>query len=101
MAREALWSVHRAMDFEQVARDPETLQLIDLDMCLERAGALLISPPNPARLQEAQRLLSLVLGQRPAMQPAIQYWRAVAATHTRNYDQAAAELEVLLDPARY
>src|SRR5262245_23361696 len=101
MAREALWSVHRAMDFEQVAGDSETLQLIDLDMCLERAGALLMTPPSPARLQEAQRLLSLVLNQRPATQPAVQYWRAIAATHTRDYDRAVAEFEVLLDPTRY
>src|SRR5207245_1927325 len=101
LAREGLWSVHRAMDFEQVARDPETLALIDVDMCMERAGALLMSPPSQARLQEAHRLLSLVLGQRPVMQPAIQYWRSVAATHTRNFDEAVAELETLLDPSRY
>ena len=35
------------------------------------------------------------------MQPPVDYWRAVAHTHTRQYDEAAAELTRLLDPAHF
>jgi tetratricopeptide (TPR) repeat protein len=98
LAREGIWSVHRAMDLSQLAKDPETLAVVDLDMCLERASALLMQPPSAERIQEAQRLLELVVTQRPAKTPVVRYWRAVAHTHARLYDQAAAELEQLLDP---
>ena len=35
------------------------------------------------------------------MQPRIDYWRAVAHTHARRYDEAAEELGRLLDPLQY
>ena len=46
-------------------------------------------------------MLELVLRLRPELQPPIDYWRAVAHTHARQYDEAAAELTRLLDPAHY
>lgn len=99
LAREGLWSVHRAMDLTQVARDPETLALIDFNLCLDRAGSLLLEPnPSLAKLEEAQRLLDLVLGLRPGMLPAVQYWRAIALTHGRDYDQATVALASIVDP---
>jgi tetratricopeptide (TPR) repeat protein len=102
MAREGLWSVHRAMDFVQLANDPETLALIDFDLCLDRAGSLLLEPsPTSAKLDEAHRLLDLVLNQRPDMKPRVCYWRCVAALHVRDYDRAAAELELVLDPSHW
>ncbi|MFN4261315.1 MAG: tetratricopeptide repeat protein [Gemmataceae bacterium] len=100
LAREALWGVHRSMDLSLAARDPDVLALMDLDMCLERAGALLMTQPTAAQREEAQRLLGLVAQQRPAMLPAVRYWRAVAHTHAGQLDQAAQELEALLDPTR-
>jgi tetratricopeptide (TPR) repeat protein len=99
LARETLWGVHRQMDYNQVARDPETLALVDFDLCLERAGSLLLrAGPKPEHLKEAHRLLDMIAGQRPAMVPACQYWRAVALTHERKYEQAAAALESVLVP---
>ncbi len=99
LAREGLWGVHRAMDFTELANDPETLAVVDLDMCLDRAGSLLLQPaPSEAKLQEAHRLLDLVLRQRPGSRPTVHYWRAVAFTHARLYDQAEAELLQVLDP---
>jgi tetratricopeptide (TPR) repeat protein len=99
LAREVLWGVHREMDFEQIGHDPETLALVDLDLCLERAGSLLLaSGPKPEHLQEAHRLLDLVSRQRPAMAPACDYWRAVAYTHARRYDEAAKALEAVVVP---
>src|SRR5262249_53924917 len=63
---------------------------------------LLLEPsPPPAKLEEADRLLQLVLSQRPAMQPTADYWRAIAHTHARALDTAAVELEHILDPADY
>jgi tetratricopeptide (TPR) repeat protein len=102
LAREGFWEVHRSLDLEQLAGDSQTLALLDLDLCLQRAGSLLLNPgPSPAQLGEAQRLLDLVLRLQPAMRPAVDYWRAVAHTHARQYDEAAAELARVLDPGHY
>jgi tetratricopeptide (TPR) repeat protein len=101
-ATEGLWSVYRSMDLSQLAQDPETLAVIDLDMCLARAGSLLVQPaPRAESLREAHRLLDLVLRQRPQMRGPIHYWRAVAFTHARQYDDAATELVNVLDPGDY
>jgi predicted Zn-dependent protease len=93
LAREQLWNVHRQMDFSQVVHDPETLALVNYELCLERVAALLLpAGPAPAHLQEAVRLLDLVAGQRPDMLPRCDYWRAVALTHQRQYEAAADAL---------
>ena len=102
LAREGLWSVHRAMDLSRLALDPETLAVVDLDMCLDRASSLLLkSGPTAENLQEAHRLLDLVLAQRPEKRAAVHYWRTVALTHSRQYDEAATELRNVLDPGDY
>jgi tetratricopeptide (TPR) repeat protein len=102
LARESLWGMHREMDLDRITRDPDTMALLDLDLCLERAGALLLeATPGPDRLAEAHHLLDLVLNQRPALRPTIDYWRAVAHTHQRHYDLAAQALEHLLDPGAW
>jgi tetratricopeptide (TPR) repeat protein len=99
LARESLWSVHRALDLPALVNDPQTLALVDLDLCLERASALLLQPrPAPEKLHEALRLLDLISIQRPRMLPKISYWRAVACTHARELDNAVTELVHLLDP---
>ena len=101
MAREGLWAVHRALDMNQLAEDKQTLELVDFDLCLERAGSLLMGPPSPEKLQEARRLLDLVLTQKIESRAPVYYWRAVAHTHERRYDEAAADLQHVLDPAGY
>jgi hypothetical protein len=99
-ARNGYWNVHCALDLDKLAGDPQTLALVDFDLCLERAGSLLLQPsPAPEKLAEAHRLLDLVVSQRPALKPTAAYWRAVARTHARDLDRAAAELEQVLDPA--
>ncbi len=101
-AQEGLWRVHKRMDFSKVVHEPETMALIDLDLCLKRATDLLLrSGVNAERLEEAHKLLTLVLDQRPAMQPAVYYWRAVAHVHARDFDQAAVGLRTVLDAANY
>jgi tetratricopeptide (TPR) repeat protein len=102
LARQGYWRVHCALDPARLAGDPQTLAAVDFDLCLDRAGSLLLEPsPSPERLQEAQRLLDLVVSQRPALRAPAAYWRAVAATHARDLDRAAAELGQVLDPAPF
>ncbi len=102
LAREGLWRVHKDMDFSKVVHDPETMALVNLDLCLDRAKELLLrGAPTPERLDEAHKLMDLVLDQRPIMQPAVYYWRAVAHTHAKEYDKAEVELRAVLDSSNY
>ncbi len=102
LAREGFWNVHRALDLKQLANDPETLALVDFDLCMDRVASLLIAgKPTPDQTDEARRLMELVLSQRPAMRPQVGYWRAVAHTHAGEFDQAVTELHHLLDPDFY
>ncbi|MHB1421854.1 MAG: tetratricopeptide repeat protein [Gemmataceae bacterium] len=102
LARDGFWDVHRSLDLEQLAHDPQTLALVDLDLCLQRAGSLLLQPgPTAAQIEEAHGLLDLVLRLQPNMRPAVDYWRAVGHTHAHRYDEAAAALERILDPSPY
>jgi tetratricopeptide (TPR) repeat protein len=98
LARDGFWNVHRSLDVRTLAQDPETLALVDLDLCLERVATLLVpARPSPANLEEASRLLDLVMSLKPAMRPAVDYWRAVALTHGKDYEQAAEALARVLD----
>ncbi|MFO0880640.1 MAG: tetratricopeptide repeat protein [Gemmataceae bacterium] len=98
LAREGFWDVHRSLDLDQLAGDPATLSLVDLDLCLDRAGSLLVSKPTASQLAEAERLLHMVVRLAPSRQPTVSYWRAVAHTHGGNLDAATSELERILDP---
>lgn len=101
MAREGLWGIHRDLDPAVLGSDPDLLAIVDFNLCVERAGSLLLESPKTEQLAEAHRLLDLVMGQRPALKSAVHYWRAVAHTHARQYEEAASELEQVLDPAGY
>jgi tetratricopeptide (TPR) repeat protein len=102
LARDGFWDVHRSLDLDQIANDSQTLALVDLDLCLQRAGSLLLQArPSAGQLDEVHRLLDLVLRLQPSMRPAVDYWRAVAHTHARQFDEAATELEHVLDPSHY
>jgi tetratricopeptide (TPR) repeat protein len=102
LARDGFWEVHRSLDLNELARDQQTLALVDLNLCMERAGALLCQgKPTPDQLTESLRLLDLVLSLHPALLPQADYWRAVAHTHQGQYDAAVTELEHILDPTHY
>jgi tetratricopeptide (TPR) repeat protein len=102
LAREGFWEVHRSLDLDQLANDSATLALVDLDLCLQRAGSLLLQPgPSAAQIDEAHRLLDLVLRLQPGMRPSVDYWRAVAHTHARRFEEATKALENILDPSHY
>jgi tetratricopeptide (TPR) repeat protein len=101
LAREQLWAVHRRLDFDQVANDPEMLALVSFELCLDRAASLLMAPPRPEQLHEAHRLLDLVSKYRPDMQPRCDYWRSVALVHEHRFDEAAAALENVIASRSY
>jgi tetratricopeptide (TPR) repeat protein len=102
LAKEGLWAVHRSLNPNVLANDPEVLKVLDFDMCLERAGALLLeAKPSEAKLQETHQLLDMADRHKPQARPAVHYWRSVAFTHQRRYDQAADELREVLDPTGY
>jgi tetratricopeptide (TPR) repeat protein len=101
LAREGFWKVHRSLDLNRLGTDPQTLSLVDFDLCLDRAGSLLLEPPSPEKLEEANGLLDLVASQRPDLGPIVDYWRAVALLHAHQPEQAAAALEHVLDPDAY
>src|SRR5262249_25988688 len=102
LARESMARLHRTLDLDQMKQDEQTLALLDFDFCMERVKSLLFEPgPSPEKLEEAHHLLDLVLSQRPALRPTVDYWRAVAHTHARQYDQAAGDLERILEGKVY
>jgi tetratricopeptide (TPR) repeat protein len=102
LAQEGLWAVHRSLNPNTLVNDPETLKVLDFDMCLQRAGSLLLeAKPSATKLQEAHQLLDMASRHKPETRPVVHYWRAVARTHERLYDQAADELREVLDPTGY
>src|SRR5262249_10551394 len=97
LAQEQLWKLHREMDFDQLKNDPDTLALVNYELCLERvAWLLLLDKPAPEQIKEAQRLLDLVSSQKPHLEPRCAYWRSVASLHERRHEEAARELESVL-----
>jgi tetratricopeptide (TPR) repeat protein len=97
LARDQLWELHKEMDIDKLKKEPETLALVNYNLCLERvAWLLLLEKPRPAQVQEAQHLLDLVADQKPALEPRCAYWRAVALLHQRHYDEATRSLESVL-----
>ncbi len=101
LAREGYWSVHRALDLNKLAKDPQTLAVVDFELCVTRAGSLLLESPTPARREEAGRLLDLVGSQEPALLPQVDYWRAVLLTHAGDLAKAGECLARVLDPSVY
>jgi tetratricopeptide (TPR) repeat protein len=98
-ANQGFRDLHRALDARTLAQDPETLALIDLNFCLDRVAGLLVpAEPSAADLDEAGRLLELVQTLRPALQPAVDYWRAVACVRVKDFDHAAEALARVLTP---
>lgn len=100
LAREQLWQLHRNLDYDKIKDHPTILKLINYPLCLERVGQLLLADaPQPKQIQEARHLMDLVARQRPDLEPACWYWRAVADCHDRKFDDAAANLTTLLEGA--
>jgi tetratricopeptide (TPR) repeat protein len=97
LARQQLWEIHRELDASRLVGQPEILPLLNFNLCLERVSQLLLQDrPGPEQIQEAHHLLDLIVSQQPVMRPCAAYWRAVARTHQKQYDDAAEELTSIL-----
>jgi tetratricopeptide (TPR) repeat protein len=97
----SLRQLHLGVDLASVERDRSLLDLLDPVLCLDRAEALVLAPPGPEALPEAGRLLDLVLLRQPDLKAKVEYLRCLSDVHARRYDEAAARLADLLDPARW
>jgi tetratricopeptide (TPR) repeat protein len=97
-AREGLWRVHRELTSDLLAQNAELRSLVHLDLCLQRVAELLLQGrPTAEALDEANKLLQLVLDQDPKRRWEVLYWRAVANTYAGSYDRAADDLRELLE----
>jgi len=81
--------------------DDATARLLPVEYCLETVTNALVgaTPPTEKSRDDALRMLDIVARQRPDLTPRVRYLRAVGLTHARQFDAAAAELAVVLDPA--
>ena len=98
-AMEGMIQLHRRLTPEVIASDAELARVVDYDLCLDRAAALLMQPPTAEQLREAEGFLDLVEQKQPRLRPRVDYLRVLADLHRKNYDGAAKRLARLLDPA--
>ncbi len=93
LARNNYWKLHADLDPIKLETDPETMALVDCDLCLDRVQSLLVSgKPSDDKVAEALRLLSLVEKLKPSLNDGTRYWRSVLALHDKNFVGAAAIL---------
>jgi tetratricopeptide (TPR) repeat protein len=98
LATRGLYQLHQQLDLSNL--DPETIPLLNFDFCVKLANDTLVGgePPTEAKRAEAMRLLDLVEQYRAPLRPKVDYLKAVALTHAKDYDLAAGYLSQLLDP---
>lgn len=101
LAKREFWRVHTSLDLNLLANDPLLIELVDFDLCVHRAGTLLMAKPTPEKMEESHRLLDLVLSQRPKMRPRAMYWWAVGHCHNRKFDEAVNLLNDLLSTDKH
>ncbi len=102
LALEGMARTHSGIDPRQIANDPETLSLIDLDLCLNRVGRLMFQPNvEPRHLDEVRHLLDLVVNRNPDRKAETEYWNAVADMRMKDVDSAANRLNQILDPSQW
>lgn len=98
LATKGLYQLHRQLDLSTL--DADTIPLLNFDFCLKLATDTLIGgePPTEAKRAEALRLLDLVEQYRAPLRAKVDYLKAVALTHAKDFDLAAGYLSQLLDP---
>lgn len=99
LAQQGMLALHNNLSLAQVEHDPQLTEILDFNLCLDRAQAFLVGiRPNPEQRAEAERFLKLVEQKKPAYQARVDYLRAVSFTHAKEFDSAAATLGMLLNP---
>ncbi|MEO2088693.1 MAG: tetratricopeptide repeat protein, partial [Gemmataceae bacterium] len=98
LATRGLYQLHRQLDLSTL--DADTIPLLNFDFCLKLATDTLIGgdAPTEAKRAEALRLLDLVEQYRAPLRAKVDYLKAVALTHAKDFDLAAGYLSQLLDP---
>lgn len=93
LARNNYWKLHADLDVIKLETDPDTMALVDCDLCIGRIESLLVAgKPTDEKVAEALRLLSLVEKLKPSLDYSTRYWRAVLALHDKNFVGASALL---------
>ncbi len=101
LGNQGLITLHNNLTLTQIDSDPNLVQSLDFNLCLERATALLMPPtPPPTQNQraEAERFLDLVEKKKPAYLARVDYLRVISLMHAKQYDHAADTLSRLLSP---
>ncbi|MBI1830439.1 MAG: hypothetical protein HYR84_03200 [Planctomycetes bacterium] len=101
LAREQMWMLHRDLDFNELHAQPDLVQFLHFDFCMERISQMLQTKPTEEQLRESFKMLDLVTKEQPALAPICAYWRAVAFLHQKNDEDAARELESILKLPQY
>ena len=98
LANEGMLALHNNLTLSKLNNDPELLESLDFGLCLDRAAALLMTPPTPQASEEAEKFLALVEQKKPVYSAKIDYLRAISFIHAKQYDPAAETLSRLLSP---
>ena len=98
LATEGMQRLHNNLTLATLDRYPELQDELDFRLCLDRAAALLMTPPTPQARDEAERFLRLVEQKKPVYGAKVDYLRVVSLIHAKNYDSAAEALSRLLSP---
>ena len=98
LANEGMLTLHNNLTLSKLDRDPELLESLDFGLCLDRAAALLMTPPTAQARDEAEKFLALVEQKKPVYGAKIDYLRAISFIHAKQYEPAAETLSRLLSP---
>jgi hypothetical protein len=98
LASNGLMQLHRKVDVTTL--DPDTVRLLNFDFCMKLATEALVGGGTPTAEKRAMalRLLELVEQYSAPLRPRVDYLKAVALTHGKDFDLAAGYLSQLLDP---
>ncbi len=96
LAHQGLDHLHTNIEIEQV--DAATLALLDPLRCSNRLRVLLSRKPTPDEMKKVDHLLNLLERIWPKLMSQALYYRAVAAVHAGEIDNACGMLNDLLNP---
>jgi tetratricopeptide (TPR) repeat protein len=101
LARQGMLRLHESLSLAVLDRNPELVEELDFELCLDRAAGLLTRAdrgPTADERAEASQFLELVEKKKPPYQARVDYLRAIERTHAKDYDGAANTLRMLLNP---
>lgn len=98
LATEGMHRLHNNLSLATLDRYPDLIEELDFRLCLDRATALLMTPPTQTASDEAARFLNLVEKKKPVYLARVDYLRVVSLIHAKQYDSAAEALARLLNP---